>query len=106
MLRKNLLDHRERILVKLAVVLHNGGLAVTGGEALFDATDEVARQTCEGLVDPPLLMLDVHQIDHAAEHFKVSHVLQVNTLSSLVTTKPWLLEVVIKFLNDVLPLFL
>ncbi|KAI7277045.1 beta subunit of fatty acid synthase [Hortaea werneckii] len=103
-----LIDNRLQIfgLPERPAALNERVLGSSANEALFHTADEVASQASQRLVDPSLLVLDVHKLYHSAKNIAIGHVLQVDTLAILVATEPWLLEVVIELLDDVVPVLL
>ena len=102
---KELVHNCER-LVHLGVVLDKRALVGSGSQTLLNTTDEVDSKSGKRRIDPTLLLLDVHQLDHAADNLTIGHVLKVNGNASRVATEPNLLEVVVELLDDVVTVLL
>ena len=100
--RQDVFDGRVRS-VDFRIVLQQGRL-LAAGEAFLNTADEITRQSLEGVIDPPGLVLDKHQVDHAVDDLRVGHVLEINRGSGGIPTKPDLLEVVVQLFDDVVPL--
>ncbi|TFA99144.1 hypothetical protein CCMA1212_009009 [Trichoderma ghanense] len=93
-------------LLEVSVALEKRGSASFGGESLLDSVDEVASQASVGSVDPSRLVLDIEQLDEAADDLGVGHVLEVHSLALLVAAEPDLLEVIVQLLDDVVTVLL
>ena len=91
-------------MFEFGVTLNHGGFAFRISKSLLNTAHEVAGQASQTLVNPALLMLDVHQISHATNDFSICHVLQIDGLACGVPAEPNLLEIIIELLNDVLAL--
>src|SRR5215469_3070763 len=91
-------------IFKLGVTLDHRRSALRSSKAFLDTAHKVTGQVRQTLVDPALLMFDIHQINHATNDFSVGHVFQIDGLAGRVTTKPDLLEIIIEFLDDIFTL--
>jgi len=105
--RKEAVKESSRLLVQHGIGLDHRKLATTrldAGEPLLNSAEPVAHESLEGSVDPPSLMGDEEESDHAAGDFLVG---QLGNRSSDAAFKvggePGLLEVGIEALDDVVP---
>ena len=87
--------------VEFRVALKQRRAALTLGEALLNTVDKISCKLGVRLVNPARLVLHLEEINQAANNLAISLVLEIDGLTSLVATKPHLLEVVIKLLDYV-----
>ncbi|KAH3662367.1 hypothetical protein OGAPHI_005619 [Ogataea philodendri] len=74
-------------------------------ETFLNSSQELSNKVSQSEVDPSLGLSDVHELNTSLGNLFVSHVLNVaNTV--FVLSKPWLLEVGVELLDDVVTLLL
>ena len=56
----------------------------------FDVPDPVADQVSLRAIDPPLLMFDIHEIDHADQSLAICHLFKITDTAIFFLGEPWL----------------